>query len=116
MSDCPITTSAAWPLIVGNVFQRRTRWLTPGSTTINLSPSDHVAIGALMVFAASLPPPFKLLDVKFACPSTKSADAPLVVGTLFQIRTRFRLVSEIIILPLGSTKTPLIATELPNCD
>src|SRR5271156_45142 len=82
-SGCPTTTSAGAPLVVGMVFQIKTRWLFSSATTSRV-PSLQSSSGWLRpVWLASSP-----LLVKAGWPTTTSASAPFVVGILFQIMIR----------------------------
>src|SRR5271155_72508 len=97
-SGCPTTTSAGAPLVVGMVFQIRTRWLFSSATT-SLVPSLQSSSGWLrLVWLAS-----SVLLVKSGWPTTTSASAPLVVGMLFQIMIRLLFRSATRSLPPATT-------------
>src|SRR5437868_9088461 len=91
ISGCPTTTSAAAKLELGIEFQIMTR-LWPRSVTNSRTPSEVTETGLLRFLeVASLP--FLVRSgstkvVRVACPITRSAEAPLLVGMELKIITR----------------------------
>src|SRR5208283_5961291 len=108
-SACPMTTSAGAPLLVGILFQIRTRSLPPSATTSSV-PSLQIPSGSrspVSVVAA-------LELLKLGWPTTTSAGAPLVVGMLFQMRIRLLLRSATNSLP-ATTNNPFSGRFNPDC-
>src|SRR5688572_2823356 len=81
-SGCPSTTFASVPLIVGTVFQIRTRLFEVSATTMWL-PSVHASRGALTLWALK-PPLLDAFDVKLGCPRTTPAPFWVTAGIVFQ--------------------------------
>jgi len=84
---CPKTSVAACAFAVGKVPHTRTRWL-PVSGTYSMVPSTAGVPSGRFRELAIMPPALGREDVKFACPRTSEASVVLLVGTLFQMRTR----------------------------
>ena len=77
---------------MGKVFQTRTRLLAMSAMASRV-PSESTLWALARVVALTVPPAFDPFDAKSAWPSTRSAGVSGEVGSVFQTRTRFWLMT-----------------------